>query len=98
MSNMWCFNNEQLQLWESNNNRYLFRYVFTDNTYINRNPNVKHNIDTLAKTITLNDNTYILAGLIHYISCGSNTNGHYIAFSFAGTHWYIYDDLKKNAK
>lgn len=72
--------------------------VFTDNTYINRNPNIKHNFNTIAKTITLNDKIYILVGVVHYISYGSSRNGHYISFAFAGTHWYIYDDLKKNVK
>lgn len=69
--------------------------VFTDNTYINRNTSINHNLNSIEKTITLTNRTYILAGVIHYISYGGNRSGHYVAFTFAGTHWYLYDDLKK---
>lgn len=66
--------------------------IFTDNTYISLD--IKHNLHSIAKTITLNNTNYILTGVVHYKQYNNN-NGHYIALTYAGTHWYEYD-LKKS--
>lgn len=69
--------------------------AFTDHRYVNSNVNNKHHLDSIAKTITMNDISYILAGVVHYIQYGNTNNGHYIAYALVATHWYEYDDLKK---
>jgi ubiquitin C-terminal hydrolase len=68
--------------------------VFTDRTYITSD--IKHKLYSIAKTIALNNINYILSGVVHYKQ-NTNNNGHYTALTYAGTHWYEYDDLKKNA-
>ena len=68
--------------------------VFTDHRYLNRNVNNKH-LNSIAKTVTMNNINYVLAGIVHYIQYGNTNNGHYIAYALVGTHWYKYDDLKK---
>lgn len=70
--------------------------IFTDYRYVIRCLDVKHNLNSITKIITLNNINYILAGIIHYVQYGDNNNGHYIAFAYAGTYWYKYNDLKKN--
>lgn len=69
--------------------------VFTDYRYRHGNANIKHYLNSVAKTITMNDANYILASVVHYTQTGNINNGHYIAYAFAGTYWYKYDDLKK---
>ena len=69
--------------------------VFSDRRYYRNPNNVKHDLDSVAKTITMNDTNYVLAGVVHYIQYGNVNNGHYIAYAFSGKYWYKYDDLKK---
>lgn len=52
-------------------------------------------MNSITKIITLNNVNYILAGIVHYIKGQSKNSGHYVAFAYAGTHWYEYDDMKK---
>jgi len=57
---------------------------------------IKHDLNSIAKNIVLNNTTYVLVGIVHYMQYKNSTdNGHYIVFAFAGTKWYEYDDLKK---
>lgn len=59
------------------------------------------NLDNITKLITIDDRNYILCGIINYISYEhnkstiNNRNGHYVAITYTGMHWYEYDDLKK---
>lgn len=36
-----------------------------------------------------------MAGIVHYIKGDNKNNGHYVAFAYAGIHWYECDDMKK---
>lgn len=69
--------------------------IFTDYTYINNKSDIKHDLNSISKIITLNNINYILAVIVHYIKGTDKKSGHYVAFAYAGTHWYEYDDLKK---
>lgn len=68
--------------------------VFTDDKYTNRRLDIRHDLNSLAKTIVLNNINYILVGVVNYTQY-NDKNGHYSAFAFAGTRWYEYDDLQK---
>lgn len=68
--------------------------IFTDDRYTYKKTNIQHTLHSVAKTLTLNGENYILAGVVHYIRY-TDDNGHYIAYAFAGTHWFKYDDLQK---
>lgn len=53
-------------------------------------------LNNVAKTVTVNDNRYCLAGIVSYInysSAGDFINGYYVAFTYTGLNWYEYDDL-----
>lgn len=80
-------------------------HIFLDTSLIT-DPNYKRKgkfestLDSITKSITLNDNCYTLSGIIDYKyyenSSNENiNNGHYIAIAFTGMHWYEYDDLQK---
>lgn len=69
--------------------------IFTDHTYPNRRSDIKHNLNSISKTVILDNIKYILAGVVHYIQSDNSNNGHYIAISYTGIHSYEYDDLKK---
>lgn len=64
--------------------------IFIDYKYISNKSVAKHDLNSIAKIITLNDTNYILAGIVHYIK-----GGHYVAFAYVRTYWYEYDDMKK---
>lgn len=49
-----------------------------------------YNLNSVAKNITLNNNKYILRGVINYI----DSIRHYMALLFTNIAWYEYDDLK----
>jgi len=68
--------------------------VFTDDKYTNRRLDIRHDLNSLAKTIVLNNINYILVDVVNYTQY-NDKNGHYSAFAFAGTQWYEYDDLQK---
>lgn len=63
--------------------------IFTDNRY--KRTDLKHNLNSIAKTILLNNTNYILTGVVHYIP----HKNHYIALAYTGKQWYEYNDLKK---
>jgi len=69
--------------------------IFTNDRYTNRRLDIKHELNSVAKHIILNSINYILVGVVHHIHYKNSNNGHYIAYAFAGVHWYEYDDLKK---
>lgn len=71
--------------------------ILTDHTYTATRPvdNIKHDLQSVQKIITLNNVNYMLAGVAHYIAGSKEDDGHYIAFAYSGTHWYKYDDLQK---
>lgn len=71
--------------------------IFTDYTYINNKSDVTHDLNSIAKVVTLNNINYILAGTVHYIKGYDKNRGHYVAFAYVGSHWYEYDDLKEKA-
>jgi len=46
----------------------------------------------------MNDNNYILAGVVSYHQYASDkNNGHYTAFVY-DTQWYLYDDMMTKRK
>lgn len=60
--------------------------IISDNRYVNRRLDIKHDLNSIAKSIVLNNTTYMLVGIAHYMQYKNSTNdGHYIAFTFAGT-------------
>lgn len=76
-------------------------HIFLDTSLIT-DPNYKSQarsestLDSLTKSIFLDDQCYTLCGIINYISYGTNYNeGHYIAITFTEMHWYENDDSKK---
>lgn len=86
--------------YECNSHIILDTSIITDPNY-----KIEHretsNIDNITKIITIDDRNYILCGIINYISCAhtksttSYRNGHYIAYTYTGMHWYEYDNLHK---
>lgn len=61
--------------------------VLTDERYTTRNPNLRHDLDSIATTISLQGKIYVLAGIINW------TPGHYVAFVKCGLYWYEYNDI-----
>ena len=54
----------------------------------------KHTLNDVAKTITIENDNYSLAGLSSYINYGhEDSAGHYVAFTYTGLHWYKFDDM-----
>lgn len=68
---------------------------FSDSRYVNRRLDIRHDLNSITKSIVLNNINYILVDIVHYIQCDNKNNGHYTAFAFTGTKWYEYDDLRK---
>jgi len=60
--------------------------VFIDHRYHHKNTNIKYNLDSIAKIITMNDTNYILVGVVHYTQYGNINSGHYIAYALTGIH------------
>lgn len=66
--------------------------VLTDNTYTVRNTEIRHDLDSIAKTIEIKNknnivNRYLLTGLVHW------SPGHYIAYVKSGMYWHEYNDV-----
>lgn len=81
-------------------------HIFLDTSLItdpNYKPEIhfKSTLDSITKSIYLDNRYYTLCGIINYIpynniySDKNLSQGHYVAFAFTGMHWYEYDDLKK---
>lgn len=66
--------------------------ILTDTNYLKTteaNLNT-YNLDSIAKTIIINNNKYVLRGVINFLT----NMRHYVALLFTGASWYEYDDLK----
>lgn len=73
--------------------------VFTDIEYI-RSIDVEEptcSLNTIAKSIKMNNQHYNIAGIVSYHQYQSGTNnGHYTALTYTGSNWYNYDDIMTN--
>lgn len=59
--------------------------------------NIKqHCLADLAIELQINDYSFILAGVV--ARYGNAESGHYIGYSYQGSQWIEFDDLKKNIK
>lgn len=71
--------------------------ILSDPTYMheqNISINSKYRLEDVCKLLVVDDIQYVVAGLISYITYGRSCNdGHYVAFTYIGTHWYKYDDM-----
>ena len=63
--------------------------MFTHKTYIQQD--TKYSLNSIAKTVTLNNINYILTDLVNYTQ-HNDYNGHYTALAYAGIYWYEYDE------
>lgn len=86
--------------YECNSHIILDTSLLTDPNY-KIEYRVPSNLDNITKLITIDDRNYILCGIINYISYSHNKStasyrdGHYVAITYTGIHWYEYDDLAK---
>jgi len=60
---------------------------------------VQSTLDSITKSIIVENKNYTMCGIINYISYGNCkeklNQGHYIATLYTGIQWYEYNDLKK---
>lgn len=61
----------------------------TDYHYENKNKIIVHTLGSIAKTITIEQKSYMLMGVVDY----NEEKEHYVAYAPAGIYWYCYDDL-----
>lgn len=55
-------------------------------------------LESIKKSINLDNRQYKLCGIINYTSYASSKNsnqGHYVTYEFTGINWHEYDDFKK---
>jgi len=74
--------------------------VFTDGQYAASIGIEKKSaaLGSIFKKLNMNDNNYILAGVVSYHQYASDkNNGHYTAFVY-DTQWYLYDDMMTKRK
>lgn len=69
--------------------------VFSHDTYINeQNINThKYVLNEVSKLIVIDNIHYSIAGVVSYVNYASCNSGHYLAYTYVGTHWYKYDDM-----
>jgi len=76
--------------------RMQFHIILDTSILTDPNYKVEHreasNLDDIKKVITIDDRSYILCGIINYISYDHNKstirkNGHYVAITYSGTYW-----------
>ncbi|KAL0110676.1 hypothetical protein PUN28_013940 [Cardiocondyla obscurior] len=46
--------------------------------------------------ITVNNDIYLLVGIVHYSSRSNVSVGHYTAYALYGNNWVLFDDLLAN--
>ncbi|KAL0107450.1 hypothetical protein PUN28_015788 [Cardiocondyla obscurior] len=67
---------------------------YTDYLKNNRIKELKHTLDNVAKNVEIEENRYLLAGIVSYEKLGSlNYQGHYTAYTYANLHWSHYNDM-----
>ena len=96
-----CYNNIKIT-YEYGPHFFLDTSLITDPHYKSKtHTNVESTLDSITKSIYVDDRHYTLCGIINYIyynNATSDTNltqGHYVAIGFSGMQWYEYDDLRK---
>lgn len=70
--------------------------IFSDCNYRQaQNIDTKHSypLNDVSKLVVIDDNQYILSGVISYINGSGFNDGHYVAFTYTGINWYKYDDM-----
>jgi len=71
--------------------------IFTDDRYTKRDKRCVHNLEAILSNVKLNDQIYVLVGVVNYINSSGNVDsGHYITYARCGSRYYEYDDLKKH--
>ena len=60
-------------------------------------PNVKIPLKTFPKIIELGNESFTMAGIVHYIAGENSSVGHYTAYALYGEKWILFDDLLKKS-
>jgi len=74
---------------------YLYCSIFTNKKYASIGIDKKTaTLGSVTKILELNKQQYIIAGIVsHHQYATDENNGHYTAYIYDKTHWYMYDDM-----